>query len=122
MQHLMIIPMTTLLQPSSSAIHRHRQQSVPKITEREAEVCAPARPRLTGTPEVTKQIEQALQATGYRTFRNLHVRVAGGRAILRGRVPSYYLKQKAQAVTLTVCGVDEVQNELEVVFPKLDHR
>lgn len=72
------------------------------------------------TSEVASQVEQALHATAYLSFRNLNVRVAGGLAILRGRVPSYYLKQKAQVVTSAVSGVDEVQNELEVVFPRLD--
>jgi len=36
---------------------------------------------------------------------------------LRGRVPSYYLKQIAQTLVLKIDGVDEVNNRLEVVWP-----
>ena len=63
---------------------------------------------------VANQIIEALRATGYLSFRNLQVYVGGGLAVLRGRVPSYYLKQKAQTVTFSIPGVEDVLNELEV--------
>jgi osmotically-inducible protein OsmY len=37
---------------------------------------------------------------------------------LRGRVPSYYMKQVAQATALAVTGVRGLRNELEVVSPR----
>ncbi len=36
---------------------------------------------------------------------------------LRGRVPSYFLKQIAQAIAASVAGVAAVDNQLEVVQP-----
>ncbi len=49
-----------------------------------------------------------------RLFR-LDVRVDGSDVELRGRVPSYYLKQLAQASVLRLQGVVGVRNEIEVV-------
>jgi osmotically-inducible protein OsmY len=39
---------------------------------------------------------------------------ADGRVILQGRVPSYYLKQMAQSVTLAVVGVKSLENQIAV--------
>jgi len=36
---------------------------------------------------------------------------------LKGRVPSYYLKQVAQQTALSVPNVDQVRNDLEVSRP-----
>jgi len=64
------------------------------------------------------RIERALQATGYPPLRNLHIWAVEGVAILRGAVPSYYMKQVAQAAVSGVPGVCDVQNELDVVPPE----
>jgi hypothetical protein len=69
-------------------------------------------------PDLALRIEQALRATGYPPLRNLHVLAAEGIAILRGAVPSYYMKQIAQAAVSGVPGVGDVHNELEVVPPE----
>jgi len=37
--------------------------------------------------------------------------------ILRGRVPTYYLKQLAQSIGSSFDGVDQIINELQVDFP-----
>jgi osmotically-inducible protein OsmY len=75
---------------------------------------ASARP-VSVSRETESKIEQALRATAYAPLRTLQVRVAEGLAILRGPVPSYYLKQVAQAVALGVTGISDVHNELDVV-------
>ena len=41
-----------------------------------------------------------------------------GTLFLRGRVPSYYHKQKVQEALIRLKGVAEVRNEIEVASPK----
>jgi osmotically-inducible protein OsmY len=43
------------------------------------------------------------------------VSVSGRVVIVQGRVPSYYLKEAAQAAALGVLGVEQLRNDLEVV-------
>jgi osmotically-inducible protein OsmY len=59
--------------------------------------------------------ERALRATGYMPLRAVQVSVCGRVIILQGRVPSYNLKQAAQAAALGVLGIEELRNDLEVV-------
>jgi osmotically-inducible protein OsmY len=64
---------------------------------------------------LTEQICQALDRSGYGQLR--HVRVAArpnGRVRLDGAVSSFYLKQIAQTVVLSVPGVTRIHNELQV--------
>jgi len=61
------------------------------------------------------QVERALRSTGYLSLCRVDVRAHSGVITLRGRTPSYYLKQLAQATALGVTGVCEVRNELDVV-------
>jgi osmotically-inducible protein OsmY len=60
------------------------------------------------------RICDALLATRYAPLGAVEVHVQGQLVILRGRVPSYYLKQVAQSVTLAVAGGHQVRNELDV--------
>jgi osmotically-inducible protein OsmY len=55
-----------------------------------------------------------LERSGYLALRGVGCEVVGGRALLRGRVPSFYLKQMAQALVGEVEGVDDVFNLIEV--------
>ena len=59
-------------------------------------------------------IEHALLATGNRIFCAVRVSVRDRSVTLRGRVPSYYLKQLAQSVVLAAPGVRGLRNELAV--------
>lgn len=59
-------------------------------------------------------IAGALLATGHRVLRGIAVTVRDRLVILRGHVPSYYLKQLAQSVVLAVPGTVELRNELLV--------
>jgi osmotically-inducible protein OsmY len=58
------------------------------------------------------QVEHALRATGYAPLRGVEVTVQSRLAILRGRVPSNYLKQVAQEAAQAVPGVRQVRNDL----------
>jgi hypothetical protein len=64
-----------------------------------------------------QRIERALRATGYLSLRGIAVSIDGQRAILTGRVPSYYLKQIAQTAALAVPGVLGLRNDVEVTRP-----
>jgi osmotically-inducible protein OsmY len=66
---------------------------------------------------LAERVEQALRATGYPRLRGIEVTVHARLVILRGRVPSYYLKQIAQETALAVPGTHQVRNDLDVVRP-----
>jgi osmotically-inducible protein OsmY len=58
-----------------------------------------------------------LRQAPYQALRRIDCRCEEGVLILRGRVPSYYLKQYAQEMVADVNNVRHVTNELEVVAP-----
>jgi osmotically-inducible protein OsmY len=58
-----------------------------------------------------------LRRSGYLALRDLRCEVASGVLHLRGRVPSYYLKQMAQSIVDEVDGVVQVFNFVEVGEP-----
>jgi osmotically-inducible protein OsmY len=60
-------------------------------------------------------VEQRLGASGYLALRRIDCQCEGGVLSLRGRVPSQYLKQVAQAIAAAVEGVHRVDNQIEVV-------
>jgi osmotically-inducible protein OsmY len=78
-----------------------------------------ARPRTQSLEDrrLAERVECALRSTGYGRLRNIGVNAQARGVILAGRVPSYYLKQVAQAVALAVPGVHQVRNDLEVGRP-----
>lgn len=58
---------------------------------------------------------QALAATPYAWLQRVEVVADGGRVVLRGNVPSFYLKQLAQVTVLALPDVPGLRNELRVV-------
>ena len=64
---------------------------------------------------LSAEIERALHATGYRPLRGVDIAIHCEVVFLRGRVPTYHMKQLAQAAALAVPGVCEVRNELDIV-------
>jgi osmotically-inducible protein OsmY len=84
-----------------------RQVQVPFLRERDVvERRAAARLRRSPYPEV------------HRVACEFHE----GVLTLRGRVPSYYLKQIAQTAVLEMEGIDEINNQVEVVAPQWSRR
>ena len=59
-------------------------------------------------------VSLALQTTGYSHLRKLIVLEVDGLIVLQGRVPSYHMKQVAQASVMAVPGVQGLCNDLEV--------
>jgi hypothetical protein len=60
-------------------------------------------------------VERELQTTGHLHLRAVQVFAGGRVVILQGRVPSYHLKNVAETTALSVIGVEELRNNLEVV-------
>ena len=59
-------------------------------------------------------VQTQLRHSPYSSLRRISCTLDNGVLVLRGRVPSYYLKQIAQNVAISVDGVSAVQNQLEV--------
>ena len=57
---------------------------------------------------------KALSAAGHGALRYVAVELEERVVVLRGRVPTFYLKQMAQSSVRSVAGVESVRNELEV--------
>jgi hypothetical protein len=67
---------------------------------------------------LAERVERALRATGYGPLRGVRVAALARLVILGGRVPSYYLKQVAQATALAVPGAHQIRNDLDVGRPR----
>jgi osmotically-inducible protein OsmY len=62
-------------------------------------------------------VARALGATGFAPLRRVAVAARQDAITLRGRVPSFFLKQLAQAAARGVAGVVAVRNHLDVAHP-----
>lgn len=60
------------------------------------------------------QIRRAFRAAGYPALRRIDVTLDYCGVLLRGTVPSYFVKQVAQELAMRAAGKDPVWNELEV--------
>ncbi len=72
------------------------------------EPTAPARP-------VEHEALTRLHGSGYLALRDVTCWVRDGSLHLRGSLPSYYLKQVAQAVVVDLEGVDDIVNQIQVI-------
>ncbi|MFH1924479.1 MAG: BON domain-containing protein [Planctomycetota bacterium] len=57
----------------------------------------------------------ALESNPHISTRSLRFEAESGRVTLRGMVGTYFQKQMAQEAIRRIDGVDEIQNELEVI-------
>jgi osmotically-inducible protein OsmY len=67
-------------------------------------------------PCAAEAVRRRLYETGYPSLRAVVCEVHAGVLTLRGRVPSYYLKQVAQAVARRIDGIEALINRIEVVY------
>jgi hypothetical protein len=65
--------------------------------------------------DLAERVQRALGATGYPPLRAIEIAVCSPLTVLRGRVPTYHLKQVAQAAAMAVAGIGAVRNDVEVV-------
>ncbi|APW60559.1 BON domain-containing protein [Paludisphaera borealis] len=68
-----------------------------------------------GPAKLAEAIRSALGRCGYSALKDVACDVTDGVALLRGRVPSYYLKQVAQMAAMDAAGVHSVVNRIDVV-------
>jgi osmotically-inducible protein OsmY len=61
-----------------------------------------------------KLVRMALDNTGLAWLKRIEVLTDGGTVILRGKVPSFYLKQMALFSIRSVTGLDMIRNEILV--------
>ncbi len=69
------------------------------------------------TPDqrLIQTIQLALDKSGYIQLRGLEIRVNGDQVHLRGRLPSYYLKQLATHIISGLPGIHSVVDEIDVI-------
>ena len=78
----------------------------------------PAQPATSHSLDLAEAAGQRLRQSGYRPLWTITCHYHEGMVFLRGRVNSYYLKQLAQETIRNVAGVEQIVNEIEVVFPE----
>jgi len=72
-------------------------------------------PALLDNPSLGERAEARLRANAYLALKNISCEFHEGVLTLRGCLPSYYLKQVAQAAVVGVEGVFRIDNRIEVV-------
>jgi hypothetical protein len=60
------------------------------------------------------ELESQFRASPYRAVRQLACHFDRGRTIIRGTVPSYYLKQVAESLAGKVVGEGNVESDIDV--------
>lgn len=64
--------------------------------------------------QLEDDLYHAFRTVGYAQLRHIGITHQNGRVTLRGRVPTYYLKQLAQSLASSLLGVQVVDNHIEV--------
>jgi hypothetical protein len=67
--------------------------------------------------QVLCEARKMLQSSSHYFLRTVQCEFDGGVLTVRGRVPTFYLKQLAQALLARVPGVDRLVNRLDVCNP-----
>ena len=62
-------------------------------------------------------VERCLRSNSHSALSNISCDCLGGVVLLRGSLPTYYLKQVAQEVVSHLAGVEQIDNQIEVVSP-----
>ena len=70
--------------------------------------------RRPGRPDVAEAARGHLKRSCYPQLRQVKCHFHEGVLILRGQLPSYYLKQLAQEAVMAVEGVEDLINHIEV--------
>lgn len=65
--------------------------------------------------QIVERAESNLRHNSYLSLKNVRCDYHDGALILRGCLPTYYLKQMAQSVVSRMEGVQRIVNEIEVV-------
>ena len=87
---------------------------MPALNLASAEPATSARTPHPGLPELA---EGRLRGNPYLALKNVSCDWLDGVLVLRGCLPSYYLKQLAQEVVARLEGVQTIDNQIQVVTP-----
>jgi osmotically-inducible protein OsmY len=68
-------------------------------------------------PKVAEDAECRLRRSAYPPLQTVNCEFREGVLFLRGRLPSYFLKQIAQETVARIEGVQQIANEVEVISP-----
>jgi hypothetical protein len=68
--------------------------------------------------DLVDRVGRALRISGYSPLHSIEVSVRDHVIVLRGKVPSYHMKQLAQVVTIDVPGVRQLRNDIVVAIPE----
>ena len=83
--------------------------------ERFPMICARDSSRFSGVfCDLQTRVSQALRQSSYASLRHVRVTFKESTVCLTGSVPTYFLKQQAQAVCLNIEGVFSIDNRLMV--------
>lgn len=66
---------------------------------------------------IIELVERCLHRNPYLAMRHVSCDYHDGVLILRGCLPTYYLKQLAQQVVVGLQGVERIDNQIQVVTP-----
>jgi len=66
--------------------------------------------------EVVQSAKERLRRQPHLTMQRIWCELDEGKLFLRGQVPSFYYKQLAQVAVAGMHGVDQVVNDIEVVW------
>ena len=77
----------------------------------------PATPTRTPHPGLPELAEGRLRGNPYLALKNVSCDWLDGVLVLRGCLPSYYLKQVAQEAVARLEGVERIDNQIQVVTP-----
>jgi osmotically-inducible protein OsmY len=66
------------------------------------------------TPSILETATRKLRQQDFRFSRCVTCQLHEGVLLLRGRVPSYYLKQLAQTAVVGIKGVEQIDNRIDV--------
>jgi hypothetical protein len=82
----------------------------------------PATPTQTPQVGLKELAEGILRRNSYLALKNVTCDLLDGVLILRGCLPSYYLKQIAQEAVAFLEGVERIDNQIQVVTPTFPSR
>lgn len=68
----------------------------------------------TARDPLSRCVKRSLEESGYPELRNLEVTQGHHQILLQGKVRTYFLKQLAQSLVLSLPGVAAVENQIEV--------
>jgi hypothetical protein len=74
----------------------------------------PEAPVLPTDAEILERAEKLLAQHPYRAVQYVICEAESGSLILKGRVPTYHLKQMAQAAVTELCALARIDNRIEV--------